>query len=347
MIATQERMFARRGKPQRPCDQQLIRDMYELTAPRAAVGRRASFALTARRMERGRQMSLPEVYAPGKFGLSFELFPPKTPEGFASLFRHARRLMEFHPDFMTCTYGAGGSTRDKTLDVVGRLKREFRIPAASHLTCVGATVRQLREYLTAAQQIEADAIVAVRGDPPRGESAFRPVEGGLRHASELVALIRAEFPRLGVAVAGYPETHREAPSPEADLQHLKHKVEAGADIVITQLFYNNDDFFRFRDRCAAIGLRAPLVPGILPVTNLAQVRRVASLCGAKLHDGFLARLGESDERDWQFQVGVEYAVHQVQSLVDNDAPGVHFYVLNKSEAAAAVLRAVRLPAGRG
>jgi methylenetetrahydrofolate reductase (NADPH) len=288
-------------------------------------------------------MQLTSIYGSGRFGLSFELFPPRTAKGETALFGHLDRLMEFRPSFVTCTYGAGGSTRDRTLDVVTRVKATHDLPVASHLTCVGSTVQQLREYLATAQQRRIDYIVAVRGDPPRGQLAFKPAAGGLRYANELVTLIRAEFPGFGVAVAGYPEAHQEAPSAEVDLQNLKRKVEAGADIVITQLFYNNDDFFRFRDRCERIGIRVPVIPGILPVVTLSQIRRLTALCGASLPAGFVAELRRSDQADWQFRVGVDFAVRQVQELIDGGIPGVHFYVLNKSPATCAVLKAVQRP----
>src|SRR5688572_25707857 len=205
-------------------------------------------------------MTLSAAYGAGKFGLSFELFPPKTEQGIANLFQHVARLVEFRPSFITCTYGAGGSTQSTTLEIVARVHREFRLPVATHLTCVGRTVDELREYLQSARAADVENVVALRGDPPRGDTVFRPVEGGLRYGNELVGLIRAEFPEFGVAVAGYPETHPEAPSSEADLTNLKRKVDAGADVVITQLFYDNADFFRFRDRCAAAGIRVPIVP---------------------------------------------------------------------------------------
>src|SRR6187399_1037606 len=227
-------------------------------------------------------MSLDSAYTPGRLALSFELFPPKTAEGEAALYGHVERLMAFKPRFVTCTYGAGGSTRNRTLAIVEQVKRRFEVPVASHLTCVGSTVDELRTYLAEAEARGIDYIVALRGDPPRGESAFTAVAGGLRYGNELVSLIRRDFPGFGIAVAGYPETHREAASAEADLSNLKRKVDAGADVVLTQLYYRNDDFFRFRDRCHAIGLTVPIVPGILPVTNLSQVQRIASLCGATL-----------------------------------------------------------------
>lgn len=288
---------------------------------------------------------LDTVYGPDRFGLSFELFPPKTEAGEHTLFEHVAQLIEFGPSYMTCTYGAGGSTRDKTLDVVDRVKQQFQVPVASHLTCVGATREDLRDYLVEAQRRGIDAIVALRGDPPQGQEHFRPVEGGLGYANELVDLVRGEFPQFGIAVAGYPETHQEAESPHVDLENLKRKVEAGADVVLTQLFYHQDDFFRFRDRYEQIGIEVPLVPGILPVTNLAQIKRIASLCGAQLPRDFVDRLAQQDDPQWQFEVGVEFATAQVEALLASGIPGLHFYVLNKSQATSQVLQRVSLPGG--
>ncbi len=220
----------------------------------------------------------------------------------------------------------------------------YRLPVASHLTCVGATTDDLRGYLREATRRGIDNIVALRGDPPQGEQAFRAVEGGLSYACELVKLVRRDFPHFGIAVAGYPETHREAASPAADLDYLRGKVDCGADIVITQLFYANDDFFRFRERCEHVGIRVPIVPGILPVTSLAQIQRITSLCGARLPESFVEALtGQGDDAQGQFNVGVDFATRQVQGLIDAGVPGIHFYVLNKSPATAGVLRAVTLP----
>lgn len=290
-------------------------------------------------------MRFSEAYGLGRFGLSFELFPPKTAEGETQLFLHLQELVAFQPDFITCTYGAGGSTRSKTLDIISRVHREFNVPVASHLTCVGSTVDDLRAYLREAWERGIENIVALRGDPPKGQTTFSAVAGGLSYANELVSLIASEFPQFGIAVAGYPETHQEAPSPDVDLQNLKRKVDAGADIVLTQLFYDNDDFFRFRDRCQAADITVPIVPGILPVTNLAQIKRITSLCGAKLPGGFLDALERnSDDETGQFEVGVDYATLQVQELINGEVPGVHFYVLNKSQATARVLSAVTRPA---
>ena len=286
-------------------------------------------------------MQLASFYQGPQAAVSFELFPPKTDEGQTALMAHVQALAEFRPSYFTCTYGAGGSTRDKTLEIVEQVKQQTGIGVASHLTCVGSTVDDLRGYLTEARQRGVDYIVALRGDPPKGQDSFVAVEGGLGYANELVTLIRQEFPQFGIAVAGYPEVHQEAPSADVDLENLKRKVACGADIVITQLFYQNDDFFAFRERYQQAGIQAPLVPGILPVTNLAQIQRITSLCGAKLPPDFVARLGEKDDADWQLKVGVEQATAQVQALLDGGVPGVHFYVLNKSQATRMVLEGLR------
>ncbi len=288
-------------------------------------------------------MSIKDAYATGRCGLSFELFPPKTPESEAGMWRTVEALMAYEPVLVTCTYGAGGSTRGATLDVVEGVRRRYDVPVASHLTCVGSTTDELRSYLREARDRGVAAIVALRGDPPRGEESFRPVAGGLRYASELVALIRGEFPEFGILVAGYPEMHQEAASPAADLENLRRKCAAGGDVVVTQLFYDNDDFLRFRDRCLAVGIAAPIVPGVMPVTNYAQIRRIASLCKARLPAAFTEAFeAAGDDEAAQFEAGVTYAARQVEELVAAGVPGIHFYVLNKSPATVRVLEHVGL-----
>jgi methylenetetrahydrofolate reductase (NADPH) len=286
-------------------------------------------------------LSITDAYQNGRFGLSFELFPPKTPASEEAMWRTVAELVAFEPALITCTYGAGGSTRSTTLDVLRGLRTRHPVPVASHLTCVGSTVDELRDYLREAKRIGVSAIVALRGDPPKGETTFTQAAGGLRYASELVALIRAEFPEFGMLVAGYPETHQEALSPESDLENLKRKVDAGGDVVVTQLFYDNADFFRFRDRCEALGIGAPLVPGIMPVTNYNQIRRIATLCKARLPEAFTdAFEAAGDDEAAQFEAGVNYAAKQVEELIAGGAPGMHFYVLNKSPATVRVLEHV-------
>ena len=288
-------------------------------------------------------MKLPDIYADGRFGLSFELFPPKSKAGEIALCSHVEKLVKLSPSFITCTYGAGGSTQDKTLKVISDVKRRFGVPVASHVTCVGSTRGQLVEYLAEAQNSGVDYIVALRGDPPRGETKFQPVANGLSYANELVSLIKSEFPAFGIAVAGYPEKHQEAPSMEVDLENLRRKVRCGADAVITQLFYINDDFYRFRQRCEQLGIDVPIIPGLLPVTNLSQIDRIATLCAATLPTDFVNELGKHDDPDWQSKVGIEFAIRQVQDLLNQGVAGLHFYVLNKSEATSTVAAAVNLP----
>ncbi len=286
---------------------------------------------------------LSEFYTAGRTALSFEFFPPKTPRGETLLYEHVGRLMACQPDFVTCTYGAGGSTRDKTLEVVCHIKQQYDIPVASHLTLVNSTIDQLRAYLQRATDNHINYIVALRGDPPAGQRVFQAAPGGLQYANQLVELVRDEYSHFGIAVAGYPETHVEAPNPQVDLDNLKRKVDAGADVVITQLFYDNADFFRFRDRCRAMGITVPIVPGMLPVTNLQQVQRIVSLCGANLPAKFLARLRERpDDASWHFDVGVEQALGQAQQLIEQGIDGLHFYVLNKSQATMQILSQLAL-----
>lgn len=283
-------------------------------------------------------MSLASHYATSRCAISFELFPPKTEAGLASLCEHVRRLTQFQPSFFTCTYGAGGSTQGTTLEVLQKVRELTNLPVASHLTCVNATVQQLEDYIDTAMAQGTDYIVALRGDPPQGSERFEAVEGGLRYANELVELIRSKQDDIGIAVAGYPETHQEAPDAQTDLDNLKRKVDAGADVVITQLFYVNDDFYRFRDHCVAAGISVPIVPGILPVTKFKQAIRIASMCKARIPEALQAAMSQSDEAEHQFKIGVEHARQQTIDLKNNDVPGIHYYVLNKSEAAEELLK---------
>ncbi|QDT10291.1 methylenetetrahydrofolate reductase [NAD(P)H] [Planctomycetes bacterium K23_9] len=288
-------------------------------------------------------MSLAEHYAGTNCAISFELFPPKTSEGIDKLCNNVKRLMDFNPSYFTCTYGAGGSTQGTTLEVLKCVREITGLPVASHLTCVGLTAEQLADYLTEAKTLGVEHIVALRGDPPKGTDKFEAVNGGLHYANQLVDLIREKFADdFGIAVAGYPEVHQEASDAQTDLDNLKRKVDSGADIIITQLFYDNADFYRFRDACVKAGIQVPIVPGLLPVTNFKQAQRIASMCKAGIPSVLESAMGESDEADYQFKVGVDHARQQTIDLVENDAPGIHYYVLNKSDAAEKLLDGLSL-----
>ncbi|EMI52972.1 methylenetetrahydrofolate reductase [NAD(P)H] [Rhodopirellula sallentina] len=287
-------------------------------------------------------MTLADQYSSDGCAISFELFPPKTPQGIDALCENVERLMQFRPKYFTCTYGAGGSSQRTTLDVLARVKEITKLPVASHLTCVGSTTEQLCDYLQKATDLGVDYIVALRGDPPKGSTEFTVTEGGLRYANELVGLIRARFDHLGIAVAGYPEVHQEAPDAKTDLDNLKRKVDAGSDIIITQLFYDNADFYRFRDDCVAAGINIPIVPGVLPVTNFKQAQRIAGMCKAAIPAGLAAEMGRDDSPEHQFRVGVEHAREQTIDLLENGVPGIHYYVLNKSDAAIELLDGLQL-----
>lgn len=287
-------------------------------------------------------MLIRDHYGPGKFGLSIEIFPPKTPAGDAALFESLDRLTAFQPVFVSCTYGAGGSTSKRTVELCVEIQKRYAIAATSHFTCVGATRDELLDWLRFAWQSGIGNIMALRGDPPAGQTDFKPVAGGLSYANELVSLIREHFTDMGIGVGGYPEKHPEAPDAETDLTNLKRKVDAGADAIFTQLFFVNDNFFRFRDRCEAAGIRIPIVPGIMPVTEFARIKRITSLCGAVFPTEMASRLEavQTDEAA-QFEIGVEWAIQQCRELMAQGVPGLHFYALNKSPACEAILQAIR------
>jgi methylenetetrahydrofolate reductase (NADPH) len=289
-------------------------------------------------------MRIRDIYARG-FGLSFEIFPPKTEQGDESLFEHLGRLARWKPGFISCTYGAGGSTRNRTVDLCREIQTRFGQTATAHFTCVGSTQPELIDWLELAHGQGIHNIMALRGDPPAGQTEFKQIAGGLRYANELVSLIRARHPETGLGVAGYPEKHPEAPSPEFDLANLKRKVDAGADAVFTQLFYVNDNFFRFRDRAQQAGIGVPIIPGIMPITEFSRIKRITGMCGSVFPAPLAARLEAGQEdKVAQFEIGVEYGIAQCRQLLDAGAPGLHFYVLNKSEATERILEALSLPA---
>jgi methylenetetrahydrofolate reductase (NADPH) len=272
--------------------------------------------------------------------VSYEFFTPKTPEGERTLLEKTiPALVRLRPDYCSVTYGAGGSTRDKTLAIVDRIQRDEGITAMAHLTCVGSTEEQVREVIHQAQSLKIHNLLALRGDPPEGSVEFKKTEGGFEYAYQLVQLIR----RVGgfsIGVAGFPEGHiacREGK--HVDWQRLKEKIDCGADYVITQLFFDTSDFYTFRDYLTnALKVRVPIVPGILPILSGRQVKKFTQLCGARLPQAFRDKLdafGDDDEAVTQY--GVDYATGQCQDLLQHGVPGFHFYTLNKARSTSRIL----------
>ncbi|MCZ7648811.1 MAG: methylenetetrahydrofolate reductase [NAD(P)H] [Planctomycetota bacterium] len=267
---------------------------------------------------------------------SFEVFPPKTDKAYANLKEILPELIELKPAYMTVTYGAMGTTQERTLEIAALIKRQFKLETASHLTCVGSSRAQLDAILENLQRNEIHNIVALRGDPPKGEESFTPPPDGLAHANELVAHIRGWCertgnPRFGIAVAGYPEKHLEAPDAAADLRNLKRKVETGAEAVITQLFYDNADYFRFVEAARGAGIAQPIVPGLMPIQSGKQIQRITSMCGSKIPAPLLKDLQAAGDDDARCtEIGIAWCAAQARELVAGGAPGIHFYVLNKA-----------------
>lgn len=278
----------------------------------------------------------------GEAVFSFEFFPPKTAAGEASLYETIDRLRQLHPTFVSVTYGAGGSTREKTIELVGRIKHEIGLEPMAHLTCVGASRSELAETLRRLAQLGIENVLPLRGDPPRGTQHFEAPADGFAYAHELVAFIRASGYSFCLAGAGYPEGHVECHELQQDLAHLKHKVDAGLDFVITQLFFDNERYFDFVRRARAAEIAVPILAGIMPVTNVAQIERFTSMCGASIPAALMQRLERvrADEAA-VVEIGIEHATAQCRELLDRGAPGIHFYTLNKSTATRAVLERLR------
>jgi methylenetetrahydrofolate reductase (NADPH) len=273
---------------------------------------------------------------PDRAAISFELFPPKTDAAMDNLRQIMPELTRLRPDFMTVTYGALGSTQERTLEIASSIQNEYKLPTACHLTCVGSSRSDLDNTLDQIHATGIRNIVALRGDPPKGETQFVAPKDGLSHANELVAHIRAREKQgkvgpLGIAVAGYPEKHVEAPDLKTDLANLKQKVDAGADCVITQLFYDNRHYFNFVKAARDLGITVPIVPGLLPILSAKQVLRITSMCGSCLPPELqrdLELVGDDPQKSED--IGVKRCIAQATELLEKGAPGIHFYVLNKS-----------------
>jgi methylenetetrahydrofolate reductase (NADPH) len=274
---------------------------------------------------------------------SFEFFPPKTTEGERNLYTALSELRPLEPAYVSVTYGAGGSTRDKTLEIVQRIKQEFDLEAMAHFTCVEQTVGELETTLARMRDAGIENVLALRGDPPAGVDASEWVaaDGGLRYSRELIELIRADYD-FAVGAACFPEVHLAAESTESDLRYTREKVDAGARFLVTQLFFDNQLYYDFVARARDAGIDVPIIPGIMPITNVAQIRRFTQMCGASIPPGLLRELElRSHEPEAVADFGVAYATMQCADLLANGAPGIHFYTLNRSPSTRAILSALR------
>lgn len=275
---------------------------------------------------------------------SFEFFPPRTDDGVRQLFEAVEALRPLAPGFVSVTYGAGGSTRARTLELVTRLKRESEIETVAHITCVGASRQEIAQVLDELAAAGVQNVLALRGDPPRGQRTFEPHPDGFRYASELVAFIRAEPDRWRFCVGGaaYPEGHVETRDLARDLAHLKLKVDAGAEFLVTQLFFHNGHYFRFVERARAAGIHVPVLPGIMPFTGVEQVERFTAMCGAQIPPALHAAMRvRREDPEGSLELGVAYASLQCADLLRRGAPGVHFYTLNRSPSTRAIVAALR------
>jgi methylenetetrahydrofolate reductase (NADPH) len=273
---------------------------------------------------------------------SFEFFPPKTDDGEQKLRETLGTLRELEPDFVSVTYGAGGSTRGLTLALTKWIKQDLGIEAMAHLSCVGATRDELSVILDSLVDAGIENVLALRGDPPRGDASWTPHPGGLRYSSELASLITTRYP-VCAGAAAFPEIHPEAADMASDLRFLKQKVENGVSFLITQLFFDNEAYFRFVEEARAVGIDVPIIPGIMPITDVGQIKRFTDMCGASIPQTLLEQLeSRAHCPDAVLELGVSYATLQCAELLARGAPGIHFYTLNRSPATRAILAALRL-----
>ena len=283
-----------------------------------------------------------QLFGTGRPTISFEFFPPKTEAGFAQLFDVIHQLRPLNPSYVSVTYGAGGSTRANTVRLVERIQRELDIRSMAHLTCTGHTAEEIGRILQEMWNAGIRNVLALRGDPPAGQTTFTATEGGFAYASELVSFIRARHD-FCIGVAGYPEGHPQCLNRTRDLEMLKRKMDNGGNFVVTQLFFDNDDFFRFRDQARAMGISAPIVPGIMPILNVSQIKRFISMCGTKIPHSLLLKIeAVEQDPDAVYAMGVAHAYGQCRALLSAGVDGLHFYTLNKSRATVEIVRAINI-----
>ena len=274
--------------------------------------------------------------------LSFEFFPPKNDIGFWDLYRTIESLKPLSPSYVSVTYGAGGSTRKKTLELVVRIKRDSGIEPLAHLTCIEHTRAEIAGIVDDLKNHGIDNMLCLRGDPPEGQAGFEPTSDGFAYAGDLVRFIRERHPSLCLGGACHPETHPQAAGPEADLENLKGKVDAGVDFLITQLFFHNDDFYRFRDRCAQAGVFVPIIAGLMPILSVGQIKRFTDMCGAAIPSDLLGKIeAVEDDPDAVRHLGVLHTTEQCLDLIENGVAGLHFYTLNRSTATRAIFQQIK------
>ncbi len=278
-------------------------------------------------------MHIARVLQESSPSFSFEFFPPKSEDGSAALIGTIKELTPLKPSYVSVTYGAGGSTRQLTHDLLVRLKRETDLTIVAHLTCVGSTRDEIEHILTGYEAAGIENVFALRGDPPKGQEKFTAPENGFQYASDLVAFIRKKFPTMGIGVAGFPEGHPDMPNRLKEIEFLKAKVDAGADYICTQLFFENRDFYDFCERCEIAGIRVPIIAGIMPITSRKGLARMAELAlGARFPAKLLRALSRAETDEYVEKVGIHWATEQIRGLIDHKAAGVHFYTLNRSKA---------------
>lgn len=290
-------------------------------------------------------MRLREFFQTDRHVLSLEVFPPVRDGNVDELFSTIDELAILDPDYISVTYGAGGTSRDMTVEIASHIKNVDTIEVMAHLTCVQSTRDDIAHVLREFASHNVENILALRGDPPSGEEHFTQTEGGFAYANELVEFIH-QTGDFSVGVAGYPECHTEAPDLDTDIANLKRKVDAGAECIVTQLFFDNEDFYRFRDKAVGGGITVPILPGIFPVTRYQQIAKIASLCGARIPEDFHGKILAAYEAGSDISpFGIDYAIRQSTDLLANDVPGLHFYSMNKSAHVIDVIR--DLPLQRG
>jgi methylenetetrahydrofolate reductase (NADPH) len=288
-------------------------------------------------------MYIKDLFGLGLPAFSFEFFPPRSEEAVVQLERTIADLRCLEPSFVSVTYGAGGSTREKTIDIVSRIRRDTGIEAMAHLTCAGSTQDELASVLQRLADAGVQNVLALRGDPPKGQSTFQAVEGGFAYASELVRFIRRHHgDQFSVGGAAYPEKHIECGNPAVDLMNLKRKTSEGLDFLITQLFFDNRRYFEFVERARRNGITAPIIPGIMPITNASQIERFTVACGATLPFDLAEELDRRrSDPAAVLRLGIEHAIEQCAGLLKGGAPGIHFYTLNRSHATVEIFQALR------